>query len=138
MADPFTDLLSDYLDDEELSLEERHRIEKHLAECGECRATLADLREVALQASALVDTPPAVDLWPGVAARIGGVEQAWAPAAAEACDPSDATGCPAVFVHRSAAGRRWSRVDAPVGWYCVARQNGRAADRLPACVSAAG
>ena len=80
MADPFTDLLSDYLDDEELSLEERHRIEKHLAECGECRATLADLREVALQASALVDTPPAVDLWPGVAARIGGVEQAWAAA----------------------------------------------------------
>ena len=79
MADPFTDLLSDYLDDEELSLEERHRIEKHLAECGECRATLADLREVALQASALVDTPPAVDLWPGVAARIGRVEQASAP-----------------------------------------------------------
>jgi len=78
MADPFTDLLSDYLDDEELSLEERHRIEKHLADCGECRATLADLREVTLQASALVDTPPAVDLWPGVAARIGGVEQAWA------------------------------------------------------------
>ncbi len=80
MADPFTDLLSDYLDDEDLSLEERHRIEKHLAECGECRATLADLREVALQASALVDTPPAVDLWPGVAGRIGGIEQAWAPA----------------------------------------------------------
>ena len=76
MADPFTDLLSDYLDDEELSLEERHRIEQHLAECGECRATLAELREVALQASALVDTPPTVDLWPGVAARIGGVEQA--------------------------------------------------------------
>ena len=76
MADPFTDLLSDYLDDEELSLDERQRIEQHLADCAACRAMLAELRAVTLQASTLVDTPPTVDLWPGVAARIGAVEQA--------------------------------------------------------------
>jgi hypothetical protein len=77
MADQFTDLLSDYLDGEELSLDERRRIEAHLAECAECRATLEDLRDVRTQAATLVDTPPDVDLWPGVAARIaGGAEQA--------------------------------------------------------------
>ena len=138
MADPFTDLLSDYLDDEELSLEERHRIEQHLAECAECRATLAELREVTLQASTLVDTPPAVDLWPGVAARIGAVEQAVPRTPQKTAILPMRSCCPAVFVHRTAARRRWARVDAPVGWYCVARQNGRRADRFPACVSAAG
>jgi hypothetical protein len=97
MTDPFTDLLSDYLDDEELSVDERHRIEKHLGECAECRATLAELREVTLQASTLVDTPPPVDLWPGVAARIGGVEQ----------PPLRTPQKPAILPMRSAA-RRFS------------------------------
>jgi hypothetical protein len=71
MADQFTDLLSDYLDDEDLSIDERRRIEAHLAECGECRATLADLRDVAERAATIEDTLPEADLWPGVAARIG-------------------------------------------------------------------
>jgi hypothetical protein len=71
MADQFTDLLSDYLDDEELSVEERRRIEAHLTGCTDCRATLADLSDVRAQAGTLADTPPEADLWPGVAARIG-------------------------------------------------------------------
>ena len=71
MADSFTDLLSDYLDDEGLPLDDRHRIEAHLAGCGECRAVLEDLREVAAHAAAMEDTVPDADLWPGVAARIG-------------------------------------------------------------------
>jgi anti-sigma factor RsiW len=70
MADQFTDLLSDYLDGEDLPIDERRRIEAHLAGCGECRATLADLRDVAARAATLVDTVPDSDLWPGVAARI--------------------------------------------------------------------
>jgi anti-sigma factor RsiW len=71
MADQFTDRLSDYLDGEDLSVDERRPIEAHLAECGECRATLAELREVAEHAATLEDTVPESDLWPGVAARIG-------------------------------------------------------------------
>jgi hypothetical protein len=71
MADHFTDLLSDYLDDEELSVEERRRIEAHLTGCADCRATLAELSDVRAQAATLADTPPEADLWPGVAARIG-------------------------------------------------------------------
>jgi hypothetical protein len=71
MADQFSDLLSDYLDDEELSLEERRRIEAHLAECADCRAMLADLGDLKARAATLADTPPDADLWPGVAARIG-------------------------------------------------------------------
>jgi hypothetical protein len=70
MADSFTDLLSDYLDGEDLSIDERHRIAAHLAGCGECRATLEELREVAAHAATLPDSGPDADLWPGIAARI--------------------------------------------------------------------
>jgi tetratricopeptide (TPR) repeat protein len=69
--DPFTDLLSDYLDDEDLSAAERSRIEMHLSGCPACRETLAELREVVSRAASLPDAPPSTDLWPGVAGRIG-------------------------------------------------------------------
>jgi anti-sigma factor RsiW len=71
MADQFTELLSDYLDDEDLTVDARRRIEAHLAGCGQCRTTLAELREVAARAATLEDSSPAADLWAGVAARIG-------------------------------------------------------------------
>ncbi len=45
--DLFTDRLSDYLDGEELSATERAAIEAHLATCGACRTTLAELEAVA-------------------------------------------------------------------------------------------
>ena len=70
MADQFTDRLSDFLDDEELSSSERARIAAHLAGCEDCRATLTELREVAGRARTLEDRGPADDLWPGIAARI--------------------------------------------------------------------
>src|SRR4051794_1362036 len=70
MADPFTELLSDYLDDEDLSSSERTRISAHLEGCAECRATLGELRRVAERARTLEDRPPAGDLWPGIEARI--------------------------------------------------------------------
>jgi tetratricopeptide (TPR) repeat protein len=68
--DAFTDRLSDYLDDEGLSAEERRAIAAHLAGCVECRQTLADLQSIVAQAQALPNTPPETDLWPGVADRI--------------------------------------------------------------------
>jgi anti-sigma factor RsiW len=71
MADQFTELLSDYLDGEDLTADARRRLEAHLAGCGECRTTLGELRDVAARAATLEDSPPALDLWPGVAARIG-------------------------------------------------------------------
>jgi Putative zinc-finger len=70
MADSFTNLLSDYLDDEDLPIDERRRIEAHLAGCSDCRAMLADLSDVAARAARLPDTSPEADLWPGIAARI--------------------------------------------------------------------
>jgi uncharacterized membrane protein len=36
-----------------------------------CRATLSELRRVVARAQALDDTPPAADLWPAIARRIG-------------------------------------------------------------------
>jgi anti-sigma factor RsiW len=68
--DLFTDRLSDYLDGEDLSAAERTAVEAHLATCGACRTTLAELREVARRASSLPDAAPPVDLWAGVASRL--------------------------------------------------------------------
>jgi anti-sigma factor RsiW len=70
MSDQWTDRLSAYLDgdlDENL----RTDIQAHLATCAECSATLAELRRVVTRAGALEDRPPATDLWPGIAERIG-------------------------------------------------------------------
>jgi anti-sigma factor RsiW len=67
-----TDRLSEFLDDDSLAPESRAAVEKHLASCGECRGVLAELQAVAGRAAALEDSPPAANLWPGIADRIGG------------------------------------------------------------------
>ncbi|HET7791039.1 MAG TPA: zf-HC2 domain-containing protein [Gemmatimonadales bacterium] len=70
MTDHITERLSEYLDGT-LSTAERSGVEAHLAACGECRGVLAELEQVVARARALPDRPPATDLWPGIAARIG-------------------------------------------------------------------
>jgi hypothetical protein len=70
MIDRWTERLSEYIDGELLPAE-RTALEAHLAGCDECRNTLAGLRRVVTRARALEDRPPASDLWPEVAARIG-------------------------------------------------------------------
>jgi anti-sigma factor RsiW len=70
MHDPWTDRLSEYLDDE-LAAAERVGLERHLAGCSNCQALLADLRAVTAIAAQAEDAPPAGDLWPAIAARIG-------------------------------------------------------------------
>jgi len=67
--DQWTDKLSDYIDDE-LAPDERAALEAHLATCGECSATLDELRAVVARAGALVPRPPDADLWPGIAPRL--------------------------------------------------------------------
>jgi len=69
--DRFTDLLSDYLDDG-LEGPARREVDRHLAGCAACAAALEELRAVKQRARALPDAPPGADLWPGIAARIGG------------------------------------------------------------------
>jgi tetratricopeptide (TPR) repeat protein len=68
--DVFTDRLSEYLDNEDMSAGDRSAIEAHLTTCAECRATLAELRAVAAVAASLPDMPPSRDLWAGVANRL--------------------------------------------------------------------
>jgi anti-sigma factor RsiW len=70
MNDQWTDRLSEYLDDE-LEAGNRRALEAHLATCTACATTLDELRRVVDRARALDDRPPAHDLWPGIAARIG-------------------------------------------------------------------
>ena len=69
MLDEWNDRLSECIDGE-LEPSERRDLEAHLAGCAECRTDLAALRAVVTRAGSLSDTPPASDLWPGVAARI--------------------------------------------------------------------
>ena len=70
MSDKWTDRLSEYLDGK-LGEPERVELETHLAACADCFATLAELQRVVARAGALEDRPPATDLWPGIAGRIG-------------------------------------------------------------------
>jgi tetratricopeptide (TPR) repeat protein len=65
----WTDRLSEYLD-AELSAEDRAACETHLGACAECRGVLAELRQVLAVAVSDPEQAPAVDLWPGVLARI--------------------------------------------------------------------
>lgn len=71
MSDRWTDILSDYIDDE-LELARREELEAHLRECADCTATLADLRLVTDRARALPEggADPVPNLWPGIMARI--------------------------------------------------------------------
>jgi anti-sigma factor RsiW len=72
MSDRWTDRLSEYLDGG-LEAAERAELEAHLADCGECAATLEQLRRVVARAQALEDRPPENDLWSGIAERIGAI-----------------------------------------------------------------
>lgn len=69
MNDQWTGRLSEYIDGE-LDSTEQAALEAHLATCGQCYATLADLREVVARAKSLPDTPPRKDLWLGIRAGI--------------------------------------------------------------------
>ena len=117
----WTDRLSDYADDE-LRVEEREAVDRHLAECDECRQVLAEIRAVSSRAASLSDAPPARDLWPGVAAEIGANERH---ASNVVPIQADAT----LLVHGSAARGRRARADAAFRWHGVdgaprRRQNG--------------
>lgn len=90
MADLWTSKLSEYIDGA-LSAADRQAVERHLANCAECRVVLGDLRTVVTQASALTDTPPTSDLWHGIAGRIS-------------------AGGDGVYHLPAASGRRWRRI----------------------------
>jgi hypothetical protein len=70
----WTDRLSDYADDE-LRIEDREAVERHLAGCEECRQLLDEIRAVSSRAASLSDVPPERDLWPGVAAGIAAADR---------------------------------------------------------------
>lgn len=81
MYDPWTDRLSEYLDGG-LDAADRAALEEHMTSCAACRATLAELRDVVAAASAVQDTAPSTDLWPGISARIAAGRPAVTPLAA--------------------------------------------------------
>ena len=69
MNDLWTNRLSEYIDGE-LDHTERAALEAHLATCGHCYATLADLRQVVARAKTLEDREPTRDLWAGIRAGL--------------------------------------------------------------------
>jgi anti-sigma factor RsiW len=70
MSDNWTNRLSEYVDDE-LPPAERIALEAHLQTCTDCSSVVGDLRRVVRRARMLKEQPPARDLWPGIARRIG-------------------------------------------------------------------
>jgi anti-sigma factor RsiW len=68
-VDPWTDRLSEYLEDE-LEPAERVEAEQHLASCEACQAMLASLRKVVERAQSLQPRTPAADLWPAIERRL--------------------------------------------------------------------
>src|SRR6266576_5439104 len=70
MTDQWTARLSEYLD-ETLGREEMQALEAHLVDCASCRGVLDELGRVVARASALLDRPPARDIWPAIARGIG-------------------------------------------------------------------
>jgi len=75
MTDLWMPRLSEYLDGD-LSEEQRAGLEKHVATCEACAATLEDLKRVVARAQAVEDREPANDLWRGIAKRIASDEGA--------------------------------------------------------------
>jgi len=69
MNDKWTNRLSEYVDGE-LDSAETAALEAHLETCGRCYATVGELRLVVARAKSLPDTPPANDLWAGIANEI--------------------------------------------------------------------
>ncbi|MGE5177095.1 MAG: zf-HC2 domain-containing protein [Hyphomicrobiales bacterium] len=69
MSDRWTDLLSDYVDDE-LDAASRGDLETHLRGCPDCAAVVADLRHIVARARALPGVEPDADLWGGIEARL--------------------------------------------------------------------
>ena len=63
------ELLSGYVN-EELSPEERERVETHISGCAECRQALDEYRNVRRQLETLRLTPVAPDMKPEVMSRI--------------------------------------------------------------------
>ena len=71
MSEHVSDHLSAYLDDE-LEPQVRAHVDAHLRTCAACRGELDALRRIVTHAATIADedTPPARDLWSGIAARI--------------------------------------------------------------------
>src|SRR3989442_14258264 len=113
--DTWTDRLSEYLDGT-LSGSERAALEAHLAGCAACAATLDELRRVVTRARGLEDRPPAADLWPGIAERIG-VQGGGGAAALPRLAPPRRGGLPSsapkLFPRRTRSARRPARMAAP-------------------------
>ena len=63
-------VINDYVDNA-LPGGERADVERHLAECGTCRALVGDLREIARAATTLEPLEPPARVWPRIAKAIG-------------------------------------------------------------------
>ena len=70
MNDQWTNKLSDYIDDEMVA-GERQALEAHLETCSDCRTTLEELRAVVARVRMNDEREPKMDLWPGIARKIG-------------------------------------------------------------------
>ena len=117
--DAFTDRLSDYLDDEDLSPAERGSIAAHIMGCAACRETLEDLRAVRAHAASLVDSGSGRR---SLAGARGSAERG--PTGA----PVRSRGAAPLLLHAAAARRRRPRPDGALGRHRLVVPHRRRAD----------
>ena len=68
-ADPWTDRLSEYVDDE-LAPAERLQLEQHLLDCARCREIVDELRDGGRRGAGARGHAAGDDLWPAIAAAL--------------------------------------------------------------------
>ena len=69
MHDTWRDRLSEYLDGD-LTPSEHEELERHVADCAECRVAVEELRQVVERARGLENREPERELWTGIAERL--------------------------------------------------------------------
>lgn len=92
--------------------------EAHLAGCGACRAALAELDMLYAELASLPETPPPLDLAPGVLARIGAAPwglRAWGALLLQAAATLGLTLLLAPLLLAGLAAIPWPQLDAQVG-----------------------
>lgn len=124
--DRFRDRLSEYLDGG-LGAEEETLLERHLDRCEDCARTVLELEAVVERAASAGPREPAEDLWPGIAARIGGHAADGAGSKPDASEPParrrPATRGIARFAPQLAAGIALAWLSAALVWMAVARDD---------------
>jgi anti-sigma factor RsiW len=125
MTDTWTDRLSEYVDGD-LDAATRSELERHLAACADCRATVDELQRVVARAKRVPYREPSSDLWAPIAATIERSRVATLPTAPRRKLTTRS------IVRLAVAASIVTQIAGGLGWYIASR---RAAERSPVAMT---